>query len=189
VLLLTPKEVEYFRHGGILHYVLRQLAGQAGDHHRAGRHAGLPEGRDRQLRAQARQEAGPDYADSRARSASRDALEKGRGRTLPEIDIAGDIAFLQYTGGTTGVAKGAMLTHRNLVANMQQASAWLGQNVKLGEEIIITALPLYHIFALTANCLVFMQFGGLQPPDHQPARHAGFRQGAAQDRASPRSPA
>ena len=65
-----------------------------------------------------------------------------------------DIAFLQYTGGTTGVAKGAMLTHRNLVANMQQASAWIGTNVKMGEEIIITALPLYHIFALTANCLV-----------------------------------
>ncbi|MGO4259128.1 long-chain fatty acid--CoA ligase [Lysobacter sp. TAB13] len=92
----------------------------------------------------------------------RDTLTLGQMHKLPEIEIApGDIAFLQYTGGTTGVAKGAMLTHRNLVANMQQAAAWVGANAKLGEEIIITALPLYHIFALTANGLVFMKFGGL----------------------------
>ncbi len=71
-----------------------------------------------------------------------------------------DLAFLQYTGGTTGVSKGAMLTHGNMVANMQQSSAWLGENIVKGEEVIITALPLYHIFALTANCLVFMKFGG-----------------------------
>ncbi len=71
-----------------------------------------------------------------------------------------DLAFLQYTGGTTGVSKGAMLTHGNMVANMQQASAWLGDRIVIGEEVIITALPLYHIFALTANCLVFMKFGG-----------------------------
>ncbi|MBT2745343.1 MULTISPECIES: long-chain fatty acid--CoA ligase [unclassified Lysobacter] len=91
-----------------------------------------------------------------------DTLTLGQMHKLPEIEIApGDIAFLQYTGGTTGVAKGAMLTHRNLVANMQQAAAWVGANAKLGEEIIITALPLYHIFALTANGLVFMKFGGL----------------------------
>ncbi|KLJ02790.1 long-chain fatty acid--CoA ligase [Luteimonas sp. FCS-9] len=91
----------------------------------------------------------------------RDALARGRRHTLPEVSIAhDDIAFLQYTGGTTGVAKGAMLTHRNMVANMQQAAAWLGTNAKRGEELIVTALPLYHIFALTANCLVFMEFGG-----------------------------
>jgi len=91
-----------------------------------------------------------------------DALTSGAKQQLPTIDIRStDIAFLQYTGGTTGVAKGAMLTHRNLVANMQQASAWIGTNVKPGKEIIITALPLYHIFALTSNCLVFMKFGGL----------------------------
>ena len=72
-----------------------------------------------------------------------------------------DLAFLQYTGGTTGVAKGAMLTHGNMVANMQQASAWLKNDVSEGEEIIITALPLYHIFSLTANCLTFMKVGGL----------------------------
>ncbi len=90
------------------------------------------------------------------------ALASGAKHQLPTIDIrSSDIAFLQYTGGTTGVAKGAMLTHRNLVANMQQASAWIGTNVKPGKEIIITALPLYHIFALTSNCLVFMKFGGL----------------------------
>lgn len=71
-----------------------------------------------------------------------------------------DIAFLQYTGGTTGVAKGAMLTHGNLIANMMQALAWIN-TAKLvpGKEIIVTALPLYHIFALTANCLVFMKLG------------------------------
>ncbi|MFL6591631.1 MAG: long-chain fatty acid--CoA ligase [Luteimonas sp.] len=92
----------------------------------------------------------------------RDALDQGAGDTLPAIACEpGDIAFLQYTGGTTGVAKGAMLTHRNLVANMQQAAAWIVNNVRAGEEVIVTALPLYHIFALTANGLVFMKLGGL----------------------------
>ena len=71
-----------------------------------------------------------------------------------------DIAFLQYTGGTTGVSKGAMLTHGNMIANLQQASAWFSTTLVEGEEIIITALPLYHIFSLTANFLVFMKFGG-----------------------------
>src|SRR3546814_14511389 len=91
-----------------------------------------------------------------------DALALGQRQELPEVSIShDDIAFLQYTGGTTGVAKGAMLTHRNLVANMQQASAWVGQLVREGEEIIITALPLYHIFTLPANGLVFMKIGAL----------------------------
>jgi long-chain acyl-CoA synthetase len=91
----------------------------------------------------------------------RDALTMGQMHPLPDVAIGhDDIAFLQYTGGTTGVAKGAMLTHRNLVANMQQASAWIGTNVRYGDEAIVTALPLYHIFALTANGLVFMKFGG-----------------------------
>ncbi|MEZ5465214.1 MAG: AMP-binding protein [Lysobacteraceae bacterium] len=94
---------------------------------------------------------------------------------LPAVDIeAGDIAFLQYTGGTTGVAKGAMLTHRNLVANMQQASVWLGTNIDYGKEAIITALPLYHIFALTANCLVFMKFGGINHLITNPRDMPGF---------------
>jgi long-chain acyl-CoA synthetase len=70
-----------------------------------------------------------------------------------------DIAFLQYTGGTTGVAKGAMLTHRNMIANVLQAGSWLGVGAQLGRDTIITPLPLYHIFALTGNWLVFVKFG------------------------------
>ncbi len=90
-----------------------------------------------------------------------DALSQGAKATLESPALGhDDLAFLQYTGGTTGVSKGAMLTHGNMVANMQQSSAWLGGQIKLGEEVIITALPLYHIFALTANCLVFLKFGG-----------------------------
>ncbi len=101
----------------------------------------------------------PDY-DIAGAVRFKDALTLGRMHQLPEIEIdPEDIAFLQYTGGTTGVSKGAMLTHRNLVANMQQSSAWIGQSAVMGEELIVTALPLYHIFALTANCLVFMEFG------------------------------
>ena len=104
-----------------------------------------------------------------------DALARGNGKTLPPVALNHrDIAFLQYTGGTTGVAKGAMLTHGNLLANMQQASAWLGSNVKLGQEHIITALPLYHIFALTANCLVFMKFGGVNHLITNPRDMPGF---------------
>jgi long-chain acyl-CoA synthetase len=103
------------------------------------------------------------------------ALAQGARSKLPRIDIDhGDIAFLQYTGGTTGVAKGAMLTHRNMIANMQQSSAWLGTNVRQGEEVIITAIPLYHIFALTANCLVFMKFGGLNHLITNPRDMPGF---------------
>jgi long-chain acyl-CoA synthetase len=71
-----------------------------------------------------------------------------------------DIAFLQYTGGTTGVAKGAMLLHRNIVANLLQARAWVKPFLDPNQrEIIITPLPLYHIFSLTANCLTFMTLG------------------------------
>ena len=105
----------------------------------------------------------------------RTALAAGRGHALPSVTLRpDDIAFLQYTGGTTGVAKGAMLTHRNLVANMQQASAWIGGNAKPGQEVIITALPLYHIFALTANGLVFMKFGGLNHLITNPRDMPGF---------------
>jgi long-chain acyl-CoA synthetase len=89
------------------------------------------------------------------------ALAQGASEKFEPVSLNHeDLAFLQYTGGTTGVSKGAMLTHGNMVANMQQSSAWLGENIVMGEEVIITALPLYHIFALTANCLVFMKFGG-----------------------------
>lgn len=79
--------------------------------------------------------------------------------TPPEID-AQDLAFLQYTGGTTGVSKGAMLTHRNLIGNLQQIEAWLAQtNLEEGKEIFIAALPLYHIFALNAHALLPAKIG------------------------------
>jgi len=92
-----------------------------------------------------------------------DALTGGASLSLNPAPLQlDDLAFLQYTGGTTGVAKGAMLTHRNLVANMLQSKAWMipagiGQDI----EYVITALPLYHIFALTANCLVYLAVGGV----------------------------
>lgn len=71
-----------------------------------------------------------------------------------------DTAFLQYTGGTTGVSKGAVLTHRNVVANMLQMQSWMGDVLKEGEEVIITPLPMYHIFSLTVNCMAFICLGG-----------------------------
>jgi long-chain acyl-CoA synthetase len=91
----------------------------------------------------------------------RDALAAGRKRPLERRPLAHeDLAFLQYTGGTTGVAKGAMLTHRNIVANLLQARAWVGPFLAGEREVIITPLPMYHILSLTANCLVFMTLGG-----------------------------
>ncbi len=91
-----------------------------------------------------------------------EALARGRGADFikPEIKNT-DIAFLQYTGGTTGVSKGAMLTHRNLIANMEQISAWMKPKLKEREEIMVTALPLYHIFALTVNCLSMLKIGAM----------------------------
>jgi long-chain acyl-CoA synthetase len=90
-----------------------------------------------------------------------DALDDGRKRTLEHVPIGhDDIAFLQYTGGTTGVAKGAMLLHRNIIANLLQSRAWVHPFLGDNREVIITPLPLYHIFSLTANCLVFMTLGG-----------------------------
>jgi long-chain acyl-CoA synthetase len=90
-----------------------------------------------------------------------EAIGRGMRSKAPKVDIGpDDIAFLQYTGGTTGVAKGAMLTHRNMVSNMLQSHAWISSNMREGEEVVVTALPLYHIFALTANFLVFARVGG-----------------------------
>ncbi|MES1943481.1 long chain fatty-acid CoA ligase [Salinisphaera sp. PC39] len=90
-----------------------------------------------------------------------DALSRGEKRAMHDAGVTGDdIAFLQYTGGTTGLAKGATLLHRNIVANLEQASAWLEPWTDEGGETIVTALPLYHVFALTANCLVFLKLGG-----------------------------
>ncbi|VAW53201.1 Long-chain-fatty-acid--CoA ligase [hydrothermal vent metagenome] len=85
-----------------------------------------------------------------------DAQQYARPKLNPQ-----DYAFLQYTGGTTGVAKGAILTHANMVANLEQVTAWIEPSIKKGHEHVITALPLYHIFSLLANCLFFMKMGGL----------------------------
>ncbi len=89
----------------------------------------------------------------------RDALIEGGRHPLQPVEVThDDIAFLQYTGGTTGVSKGAMLTHRNIIANLQQSHAWIRPFLR-DHELIVTALPLYHIFALTANCLTFLKIG------------------------------
>jgi long-chain acyl-CoA synthetase len=89
------------------------------------------------------------------------ALSTGLGLKLEPVPLGPqDIAFLQYTGGTTGIAKAAVLTHRNMVANVLQASAWIKPALEPGpQRIVITALPLYHIFSLTANCLLFARLG------------------------------
>jgi len=91
----------------------------------------------------------------------KEALGVGLGLKLESVAIGReDIAFLQYTGGTTGVAKAAMLTHRNMVANLLQALTWIKPALQAGGgRIVITALPLYHIFALTTNCLAFLPLG------------------------------
>jgi long-chain acyl-CoA synthetase len=91
----------------------------------------------------------------------REALTQGSRHRMQDIVLNHeDIAFLQYTGGTTGVSKGAVLTHGNMVANVLQASGWLGSSLEQKQEVVITALPLYHIFSLTANCMVFITLGG-----------------------------
>jgi long-chain acyl-CoA synthetase len=93
--------------------------------------------------------------------AFRAALGRGRALQAPQPQLgADDLAFLQYTGGTTGRPKGAMLTHGNLVANLAQTRAWAGAVLAEGAETVITALPLYHVFALTANLLLFLSLGG-----------------------------
>ncbi len=89
-----------------------------------------------------------------------DALQQGKNLSFDQAELNhDDIAFLQYTGGTTGVAKGAMLTHKNIIANMMQTFEWLNPLLKRGEEIALTPLPLYHIFSLTVNCLTLMAYG------------------------------
>jgi long-chain acyl-CoA synthetase len=89
------------------------------------------------------------------------ALSRGRKLPFEPVEVTGeDLAFLQYTGGTTGVAKGAMLTHRNLIANMLQVYTYIISKVREGEEVLISALPLYHIFCLTVNALIFLKLGG-----------------------------
>ena len=89
-------------------------------------------------------------------------IREGERRDLKRVDVGHeDVAFLQYTGGTTGLSKGAVLLHRNILANLEQAAAWLRPFVKEDEpQAIVTALPLYHILSLTANCLLMMKAGG-----------------------------
>ncbi len=104
------------------------------------------------------------------------ALKAGEGHTLRHVELGfADIAFLQYTGGTTGVSKGAMLSHRNMVRNVQQSTAWQGPAYDEFEYIIaITALPLYHIFSLEGNCLTVMAQGGLNVLITNPRDFEGF---------------
>jgi len=95
-----------------------------------------------------------------------DALKQGRKFSIKSFDNKPeDVIFLQYTGGTTGVSKGAMLTNRNMIANMLQMKAWMAPYLKEAkadqQEIALCALPLYHIFALTVNCLGIMAIGGM----------------------------
>ncbi|MBA0034731.1 long-chain-fatty-acid--CoA ligase FadD [Pantoea sp. BIGb0393] len=91
----------------------------------------------------------------------RSALQQGEQMTYQRPTVTNDdLAFLQYTGGTTGVAKGAMLTHRNMQANLEQTKATYGKLLRPGKEQVVTALPLYHIFALTVNGLLFLDLGG-----------------------------
>lgn len=104
-----------------------------------------------------------------------DALSRGARAPYRPVELGhDDIAFLQYTGGTTGVSKGAMLVHRNIVANMLQAGEWVKPVIRPGQEIIVTALPLYHIFSLTANLMVFTEVGALNILITNPRDIPGF---------------
>ena len=105
----------------------------------------------------------------------KEVIAKGDAQKFKKVDVKlDDIAFLQYTGGTTGVAKGAILTHKNIVANMVQARAWIKNLITDGKEIIITPLPLYHIFSLTANCFIFNSVGALNVLITNPRDIPGF---------------
>jgi long-chain acyl-CoA synthetase len=103
------------------------------------------------------------------------ALNEGTHITFRETQVdPTDVAFVQYTGGTTGVAKGAMLTHRNVAANLEQVVTLWRSFIREGEEIMITPLPLYHIFCLTCNCLTFTKLGGLNVLIANPRDISGF---------------
>ena len=102
-------------------------------------------------------------------------LAVGQQRQLVKPELKqDDLAFLQFTGGTTGLAKGAMLSHGNLLANVAQAGTFFGPILEEGKEIVITALPLYHIFSLTANCFLFTKIGGLNYLITNPRDMKGF---------------
>jgi long-chain acyl-CoA synthetase len=105
-------------------------------------------------------------------------LAAGRSLVLKDQDLTHeDVAFLQYTGGTTGVAKGAVLTHGNICANILQASAWVEPflpDTAAAPQYLITPIPLYHIFALTANCMLFMRLGWTNVLITNPRDFPGF---------------
>ncbi|MDX5407779.1 MAG: long-chain-fatty-acid--CoA ligase FadD [Chromatiaceae bacterium] len=104
-----------------------------------------------------------------------DVLKQGAGQSYSKPQLQGsDIAFLQYTGGTTGVSKGAMLTHRNMVGNLEQVTGCLDSFFVKGGEYVVTALPLYHIFALTANFFTFFKYGGTNLLITNPRDMPGF---------------
>lgn len=104
-----------------------------------------------------------------------DAIKAGANLTFDPVSVTGEeLLFLQYTGGTTGVSKGAALTHRNLVANINQFEAIMQDRLKEGEEVVVTALPLYHIFALMVNCLSFFMKGGTNVLITNPGDMPGF---------------
>lgn len=104
-----------------------------------------------------------------------DALKRGSQRTFKRVAMQGsDTAFLQYTGGTTGVSKGAVLSHTNLISNMEQISAWMSVRLEKRIETMITALPLYHIYALTVNCLAMMKIGARNVLITNPRDMKGF---------------
>ena len=92
-------------------------------------------------------------------------MAKGSKLSFSSVTVTGeDLAFLQYTGGTTGPSKGAMLTHRNMVANLEQSNAATKNVYEVGKEIMVTALPLYHVYALTSNCLCSVSYTHLTLP-------------------------
>ena len=116
----------------------------------------------------------PDFSISGAQS-FRSILHTSIGVYRRPAKLRGnDLAILQYTGGTTGLAKGAMLSHTNLVANVHQVNSWLGGRDVPGHEIMITALPLYHVYALTVNCFAYFEKGGLNVLITDPRDTAGL---------------
>jgi len=105
----------------------------------------------------------------------RTALARGKAQPYHRVTLTHeDVAFLQYTGGTTGLSKGATLTHGNMVSNLVQMHAWIGPKLTEGKDIVVTALPLYHIFALTVNCLLFLRVGAKNILIANPRDMAGF---------------
>lgn len=116
----------------------------------------------------------PDYSFEKVISFKQILAEGDETRFVKTEMKHADTAFLQYTGGTTGVAKGAVLTHGNIVANMLQGRSWIRNLISEGKEIIITPLPLYHIFSLTANCFIFSSVGSLNVLITNPKDIPGF---------------